>query len=107
MKKNKDTERFAETYETLTNILQEYEVKGEDFEKVFLELYPGLDVGGERFEVTWHEEGNAVRNQLKRDALAQRRQMQVEDLIKVLFSDPSYKLRSILEFVLGGSTQKS
>jgi ATP-dependent Clp protease ATP-binding subunit ClpA len=106
LSKNKDTERFAESYKMLTDILKEYNVKGEKFEEIFLILYPGLDVGGERFEVTWHEEGNAVRSQLKRDAIAQRRQMQVEDLIKVLFSDPSYKLRSILEELLGKSTQK-
>jgi ATP-dependent Clp protease ATP-binding subunit ClpA len=106
LKRNKDTERFKETHDILTGILDEYEIKGENFKQVFLELYPGLDVGGTQFEITWHEEGNAVRNQLKRDAIAQRRQMQVEDLIKVLFSDPSYKLRSIFEYVLEGSTQK-
>jgi hypothetical protein len=106
LKRNKDTERFKETHDTLVEILKEYEVKGEDFERVFLELYPGLDVGGAQFEITWHEEGNSVRNQLKRDAIAQRRQMQVEDLIKVLFSDPSYKLRSVLEYVLDGSSRK-
>jgi ATP-dependent Clp protease ATP-binding subunit ClpA len=101
--KNENDERYIETCNSLLGILTEYDVKGADFERVFLELYPGLDVGGQQFEVTWHDEGNDVRNILRRDSLAQRRQMQVEDLIKVLFSDRSYKLRSILEYVMGSS----
>jgi len=97
---NKEKDRYTESYENFSGILKEYGITGENFTEMFLELYPGLKISGETYKVEWHEEGQTVRRNLKLDASKQKRQMQVEDLIKVLFSDSSFILRDILEYVL-------
>jgi len=103
---NKDKERFAESYTNFSGILNEYGVTGANFTEIFLELYPGIKIEGETYKIAWHTEGNAVRDDLKREAIKQKRQMQVEDLVKTLFSDRSYIVRDILEYVLEKDSAK-
>lgn len=103
----KDDDRYNDTHTLLLNILKEFDVTGEKFEETFFQLYSkGVEpIEGEEFEISWHQEGQQIFNELKRDAQRQKREMQVEDLIRVLFSDKSYRLRQILEEQLGSSAK--
>jgi len=104
----KGTERYAETHEKLTSILKEFELTGEKFVETFYQLYSkGMEpIEGERFETSWHKEGLNVFEEIKRNAIAQKREMQVEDLLRALFSERSYRLHGIIEMILD-STPKT
>jgi len=107
LNEKKDEPRYTDTYNKLKNIFTEFETSGKAFKEEFIELFPrGLKpLSGEKFEMKWHEEVVAIFNNLQREALAQKREMQVEDLVRVLFSDRSYLIHTIFD-TLFGSGQK-
>ncbi len=108
LNEKKEDPRYVDTYNKLKNIFTEFETTGKAFKDEFLEIYPrGVEpVEGERFEIKWHEESVAVFNNLQREALAQKREMQVEDLIRSMFSDRSYVVHAIFD-TLFKSSQKA
>ena len=108
LKEVSEEERYAQTYNKLKELLNSYEINGKSFQDSFLTFFPrGLEpVEGENFEITWHREGQDLFNNLTREAMAQKREMQVEDLIRALFADKSYRLHTIVEAMLG-STPKT
>jgi ATP-dependent Clp protease ATP-binding subunit ClpC len=101
--------RYIDTYNKLKTIFTEFETSGKAFKEEFLKMSPrGLQPAeGERFEIKWHTEVEAIFNNLKREALAEKREMQIEDLIRVMFADRSYSTFSIFELLFGGSAQKA
>jgi ATP-dependent Clp protease ATP-binding subunit ClpA len=105
----KDDQRYTDTYNKLKTIFTEFETTGKAFKEEFLKMSPrGLEpTAGERFEIKWHTETEAIFNNLKREALAEKREMQIEDLIRVMFADRSYSTYSIFELLFGGSAQKA
>jgi ATP-dependent Clp protease ATP-binding subunit ClpA len=104
----KDDPRYVDTYTKLKGIFTEFETSGKAFREEFLNIFPrGLEpIEGERFEIKWHSETDAIFNNLKREALAEKREMQIEDLIRVMFADRSYTTFQIFD-VLFGSSQKA
>jgi ATP-dependent Clp protease ATP-binding subunit ClpA len=105
LNKNKDTDRYNETQQKFTEILKEFGLSGEVFTDTFYKLFSkGMEpVEGENFEISWHVEGKSVFDQIKINAISQKREMQVEDLIRVLFSDRSFRLHTIIEIALDSS----
>ncbi len=104
---NQSSERYADTYNKLKAFLNENGIVGEKFQEAFEATFAvGMKLKSDTtFQIKWHEEGVKVFDNLKREAELQKRQMQVEDLLRELFSDKSYRLHQILEAILG-STQK-
>ena len=102
LNKNKDGERYKETQQKFFEILKEFELTGELFLDTFFQLFSkGMEpIEGEEFEISWHVEGRNVFDQIKTNAMAQKREMQVEDLIRILFSDKSYRLHTVIEIAL-------
>jgi len=109
LNQNKETERYKDTYEKLTGIFKEFELTGEIFNNVFYSIFAkGMEpLEGEDFEIAWHSEGRSLFDGLKRMGLSQKREMQVEDLTRELFSDRSYRLYTIIEIALGDSGKKA
>jgi ATP-dependent Clp protease ATP-binding subunit ClpA len=109
LRDKKDDPRYKETYDKLKDIFTEFETSGKAFLDEFLKMYPrGLEPGeNERFEMRWHAETETVFNNLKRNAHAEKREMQIEDLVREMFADKSYSTYPIFELLLGGSSQKA
>jgi ATP-dependent Clp protease ATP-binding subunit ClpA len=107
LKEVSQEERYAQTYIKLKELLNSYEINGKSFQESFLNFFPkGLEpVEGENFEIVWHHEGQDLFNNLTREAMAQKREMQVEDLIRVLFADKSYRLHIVIEAMLGSTVK--
>lgn len=108
LNEKKDDQRYTDTYNKMKAIFTEFETTGKAFREEFLNIFPrGLEpLEGERFEIKWHAETEAIFNNLKREALAEKREMQVEDLIRVMFADRSYTTFQIFD-VLFQSAQKA
>jgi ATP-dependent Clp protease ATP-binding subunit ClpA len=108
LNERKDEPRYTDTYTKLKGIFTEFETSGKAFKEEFLNIFPrGLEpLEGERFEIKWHTETEDIFNNLKREALAEKREMQVEDLIRVMFADRSYQTFQIFD-VLFQSAQKA
>jgi ATP-dependent Clp protease ATP-binding subunit ClpA len=105
----KDNERYRESHEKLKSLLNASGVDGKKFEEKFYMLFPkGLErTENEKFEIEWEKEGQAVFNNIKAEGLKQKREMQVEDLIRELFSDRSYKLQIIIKEILNDSAPET
>lgn len=99
LRANKDSERYRDTYTKLKNLMDSFEMEGKDFKEHFLILMPkGVPpVEGEKFNLSYHKEGVSVFDSLNRDAMAMKRSMEIEDLLRVLFADRSYRIHAILE----------
>jgi ATP-dependent Clp protease ATP-binding subunit ClpC len=106
---NREEERYKETFNKMKDIFREFETSGKHFKGEFLQLYPRGEQPGENeeFSIKWHKETTALFNQLQQQALQQKREMQVEDLIRVLFADRSYIIFSIFDVMLGSSQTAS
>jgi ATP-dependent Clp protease ATP-binding subunit ClpA len=101
----KENERYTETWNKFKTTLNDFGITGENFKKEFLDLMPaGVDpLEGEDFQIRYHEEGIQCFNKLTKAAVEQGRTMEVEDLIRELFSDKRYRLHVIIESMLGSS----
>ena len=98
---------YAEIAEKLKNILNKYNITGKNFEKSFLDYCPAgvAPAPGEKFEICVDTELNIIFQNLHRQAIEQRRSMEVEDLIVELFGDPSYMLFTIFSDVCGSDSK--
>lgn len=101
----KEEPRYESTYKKMKSVFEEFQTSGKAFMEEFITIYPkGLEpLPGERFQLKWHEETINMFNNIQRDALAQKREMQVEDLIRVMFSDRSYTIHTIFDLLLQSS----
>jgi ATP-dependent Clp protease ATP-binding subunit ClpA len=100
---NKDTPRYKPTYDKLKALLTVYDITGKKFKDEFLKLMPaGMEpLEGEDFVIKYHQESTDVFNVLSRNALSEKRSMEVEDLIRQLFAEKSYRVYSVFESLLG------
>ena len=97
LSKNKETERYKETYEKLKGILNKYNINGKSFEQSFLSFCPkgSEPPAGETFTVQIDREYKRISESLQRAAVEQGRSMEIEDLIMELFADRSSMLCEI------------
>lgn len=108
LSKNKDTERYAETYIKLRDLLNASGITGKTFETAFFSLFSrGIEpLEGEEFNIRWDgQDGQPIFNNLKVLAQKELRETQVEDLIRELFSDRSYRLHTVLEDIIGSAAE--
>lgn len=104
---HKDSERYSDTYNTLKTILNSHNVNGSSFEKTFLDYCPKGEAPaeGETFTINTDREYTAVAETLKRRAVAEKRSMEIEDLVLELFADNSFTIRDIFNALTGSETE--
>ena len=92
--KKDENERYNGIYTKMKNVLNEYNINGKTFEKSFLEYCPvGVEPEpGVEFEITVDTEFSLIMQNLNRNAAAQQRTMEMEDLIVELFGDSGYTI---------------
>ena len=105
---NKDNSRYKATYDGLKEILNSYGIDGKKFEASFLQFCPRGEepAENEEFKITPDREYQNITEALQRNAVQQKRSMEVEDLIMELFKDRSYSIFTIFSDIVG-SDQKT
>lgn len=103
---NKDSERYADTYNTLKSILNNHNVNGAEFQKSFLQFCPRGEEPeeGKTFTISTDREYNTITDTLKRRAVSERRSMEIEDLILELFAEPSLTIYDIFTDITKSDT---
>jgi len=105
LNESKEGDRYKVAYTKLKELMTTYEITGKKFKEEFLKLMPaGMEpLENEEFTIKYHKEATDVFNILSRNALAQKRSMEVEDLLRQIFADKSYRVYAIIESILGSA----
>lgn len=97
-------ERYSSVWSFMKTEFDNYGINGSTFKECFLKYFAegSEPAPGTTFECTTDREYNNLVNNLKRNALKEEREQEVEDLIMELFSDKSFTLYTILSDIAGG-----
>ena len=107
LSKHKNDERYSSTFTNLKTILNKYNVTGAKFEKSFLVYCPAGNAPqeGENFTINIDREFQIITENLKRDAIKNKKTAEIENLILELFTDKSYMLYTILSDITGSDME--
>lgn len=105
---NKDkNEEINKIYSKLRDILNRYNITGKKFEEVFLKYYPKGEEpeAGSTYKISPSREYNAISDNLRKNAKAEFRTMELSDLIVEMFSDHSYDIYDIFTEFTGSDAE--
>lgn len=96
------------TYEKkFREIINGHGLNGANYKEAFFEVYPNGNApkSDEKFEISCGVDLQHMLDSLHKLALKDQRQITIADLIRELFSDQSYDVRSTIELALGSSQE--
>jgi len=100
-------EKYKSSFDTLKPILNKYGVDGKKFEKAFLTFFPKGEKPeeGEAFEIATDSEYRCVIKELRSKGLTEKRTMDINDLILILFLDKNYNIFTIFSDIIGSEAK--